>query len=172
MLLIVKNLDDALCLQQYDYTFKGEINIPLRTFYSKNTAQRKINLHVCENHHGFIALNLSFRDWLRQHSQDRIAYQNLKQMLANSADAGIKLGNRLMNYTLQKNVFIKQILQKTGQTYSLVNFCMHEEEWVFAQQRRQHKSLCACPAIKPASSTTARRMDNTSINRYTAYNNV
>ena len=66
ILLIIDKLEHALELQNFGYVFKGELNIPLRYFFSKNQGRSKVNLHVCEQDHGFINLNLSFRDWLKK----------------------------------------------------------------------------------------------------------
>ena len=164
MILVVKHLDAARCLQDSGYLFKGEINIPLRTFFSKNSPERKINLHVCEKNHNFISLNLCFRDWLRQHDEDRIAYQTLKQTLVKNPDSHIKIGTRLVNYSLQKNAFIKKILEKAGHTDAMVNFCLHHEEWIFAQKMRQQYQL---PTLADAQQLNA--LENKSHHHFIVY---
>ena len=64
ILCVVDSLPSSLILQGVGYVFKGELNVPLRYFFSKNASISKVNLHVCEQDHGFINLNLSrlFKD--------------------------------------------------------------------------------------------------------------
>ena len=56
IMLVIDCLQNSLLLQKIGYTFKGELNIPLRYYFSKNTNESKVNLHVCEKTHGFISL--------------------------------------------------------------------------------------------------------------------
>lgn len=138
ILLIIDELESSLMLQDIGYIFKGEINIPLRYFFSKNTDYSKVNLHICKKDHGFIDLQLKFRDYLRGHDDVCKAYSNLKYEIIKSPDAGKKIA-RLPNYTLAKNDFIKATLEKAGYGGLIVNFCVHEQEWQSAQILRQQE---------------------------------
>lgn len=131
---VVDNLKESLKLQNMGYTFKGELNIPLRYYFSKNTDTSKVNLHVVEQEHGFIALNLCFRDYLRQHSSLRDAYGALKQRLVQDPHSHERAGQRFKRYTLEKNVFIKNILTQADFQGMMVNFCLHDQEWAAYEQ--------------------------------------
>jgi GNAT superfamily N-acetyltransferase len=116
-------------LQNFGYVFKGELNIPLRYYFSKNTTQSKVNLHVVESGHGFIALNLCFRDYLRINADASLAYAQCKEQLLQDPQAYQKTGAGFTNYSLGKDQFIKGILEQAGFTGYHVNFCLHDNEW-------------------------------------------
>jgi GrpB-like predicted nucleotidyltransferase (UPF0157 family) len=128
ILCIVKNLQDIQSLESQGYIAKGELNIPLRYYYSNNTIEPRINLHICEQGHGFIDLNLSFRDYLRQNIAERDAYAALKVEILKSDTAGDKLQGCFSNYNLQKDDFIKSVLKKGHFMQYAVTFCMHYAE--------------------------------------------
>ena len=138
ILLIIDKLENALKLRNYGYVFKGELNIPLRYFFSKNQGHTKVNLHVCEKEHGFIHLNLSFRDWIKKNEKDKQAYIDLKHRILQSPTAGLKMAGGFTQYTHQKDQFIKEILIKSGYHGTNVNFCSHESEWQAATQLTEH----------------------------------
>lgn len=136
ILLVVNNLNSSLLLQDIGCTFQNELNIPLRYFFSKNTAERKVNLHVCEADHSFVDIQLAFRDWLRNHEEDRAAYQQLKYELAKDPEAGKRVQGILPKYNLGKNAFIKETLQKAGYDKLILNFCFQASEWEAAKHYR------------------------------------
>lgn len=136
ILLVIDTLKNALSLQEIGYVFKGELNIPLRYFFSKNSEDTKVNLHVCEKDHSFIPLNLSFRNWLRQNNSDRDAYQTLKYKILASPDAGLKVKGIFTNYARRKDLFIKKIIGLSGYQALTINFCMHDQEWSAARDFR------------------------------------
>ncbi|NRB11498.1 MAG: GrpB family protein [Rickettsiaceae bacterium] len=129
ILLIVDHLNNALKLQDINYIFRGEINIPLRYYFKKNTEFAKVNLHACEADHGFIKLNLTFRDFLRANDKEAREYQELKYQIIKSPDAHSKVGEMISVYGTRKNSFIKSILKKAGYNDFMINFCIHQEEW-------------------------------------------
>lgn len=129
ILCVVDNLAASLALQEIPYILKGEYNIPLRYCFSKHTETSEVNLHVAEKGHGFIALNLCFRDYLRTHSDARSTYGELKQKLINDPGAHTKIAGRFIGYTLGKDVFIKSILDHAEFQGFNLNFCMHDREW-------------------------------------------
>lgn len=129
MLLVVKNLKSSLKLEQHGFVFKGELNIPLRYFFSKNSPFSKVNLHVCEQDHGFITLNLAFRDYLRTHPKDASEYQNVKIEAEKHPKAFEKHRGMLTFYGTLKNECIKNILKKAHYESLMVNFCFHDQEW-------------------------------------------
>lgn len=129
ILLVVQNLNDSLELKNHGFVFKGELNIPLRYFFSKNTERSKINLHVCESGHGFIGLNLAFRDYLRKHPKEVELYSQIKFEALKHAKPHEKIRDFLTHYGVTKNRLIKSILEKSGYEGFVVNFCMHHNEW-------------------------------------------
>lgn len=129
ILCIVDSLPQSLSLEKHGYVFKGEFNIPLRNFFSKNTSHSKVNLHVVEPNHGFITLNLMFRDYLRNHEKTRYAYENLKKTLLQDPSSFQRVDGKWARYTLEKNVFIKNVLEKAGFSGISLNFCTHYQEW-------------------------------------------
>ena len=136
-LLIVDNLEASLALQHANYRFNGEMNIPLRYCFSKNTDASKVNLHVVEHDHGFIALNLCFRDYLRSHEDARVAYGNLKQQILKNPESYERGALRFPGYTLGKDQFIKKILEDAQFEGLSLAFCMHVNEWAVAKAFRQ-----------------------------------
>lgn len=126
---VVDQLSSALALQNIGYKFKGELNIPLRYFFSKNTPECKVNLHIVEADHGFKALNLSFRDYLRTHDEARQAYQDLKYHLIQDPTSFERVDGKFPRYTLKKHAFIISILEKAAFDGITINFCLHDREW-------------------------------------------
>jgi len=124
ILCVIKQLPTSLLLRDFGYVFKGELNIPLRYYFSKNTSQSKVNLHVVEQEHGFISCNLCFRDYLREHEDPR-SYQRSKYAFS--------------GYNSGKNPFIKNILKKAGFNNFNINFCMHDNEWVAYHRIREEQ---------------------------------
>ena len=139
VLCVVKELDPCLHLGKKGYTFKGEVNIPLRYFFSKNTLFSKVNLHVVQIGHGFIALNLCFRDYLRGHEERREAYQTLKEDLFKDPSSFEREG-RFVKYSLRKDPFIKATLDHAGFDGLAINFCLHYREWEAYRRLREEKT--------------------------------
>lgn len=149
ILCIVDELSSSLDLQSIGYLFKGEFNIPLRYFFSKNTPYSKVNLHVCEPGHGFIALNLCFRDYLRTHEEARVAYQALKYGIVSDSASFERGKHGFPKYTLEKNKFIKSVLDQAGFSGPMVNVCMHEREWEAARTFRNKNFFDKIPIADP-----------------------
>ena len=75
-------------LEKIGYSYDGEWNIPLQCGFAKRNGTY-VNLHMFfELDHPEIELNLSFRDYLRTHTEAKIAYGNLKkEILCNEENA-------------------------------------------------------------------------------------
>ena len=129
ILCIVDQLSSSIELQNFGYTFKGELNIPLRYYFSKRTPYLKANIHIVENDHGFIPLNLCFRDYLRAHESERLAYADLKEQLLKDPKSYEEIKPGFTIYNLRKDQFIKSILEKAEFDGFCINFCMHDDEW-------------------------------------------
>ncbi len=130
IIAVVKDrMSTVQSLEKLGYVFKGEYNIPFRSYFNKPD----FNLHMYEEGHPEIELNLTFRDFLRSHPNECLEYEKLKIMLANDADAGIKRG-MFKGYTLGKDTFIKDCLLKAG--YKGVRFlkATHFNELAFAKK--------------------------------------
>ncbi len=131
VLCVVKNLRNSLKLVDHGYVFKGEINVPMRYYFSKNTKVAfPINLHVVESGNGFIKLNLCFRDYIRSNEYAFFEYKNLKSRLLKMPSSHVKQDGRFTGYNLGKNTFIKKVLKEAGFDGFHANFCMHDEEYV------------------------------------------
>jgi|SaaInlStandDraft_3_1057020.scaffolds.fasta_scaffold98017_1 GrpB-like predicted nucleotidyltransferase (UPF0157 family) len=97
---------DIIALENISFESRGEI-IPTGRFFSKRATERvlKVNLHLFEEDNPTISRNLLFRDWLRDHKEDREAYGKLKRRLATEHTDG-------MEYCRDKTAFINSIIDK------------------------------------------------------------
>lgn len=123
--------DLKLCIKPLEglgYVYKGEVNTPLRFYFNRKEGLR-VNLHVVEPDHGFIKLNLGFRDYLKQHADVRLAYEKLKYTLISDRSSFERVDGGLAKYTLGKDDFIKGVLQRVAFDALIVNFCIHYAEW-------------------------------------------
>jgi GrpB-like predicted nucleotidyltransferase (UPF0157 family) len=129
IMCVVNDLSCSLALQELDYNFKGELNAPLRYYFSKHTPALKVNLHVGEPDHGFINLNLCFRDYLRSNEKARLDYEALKHRLIQDPTNFERVNGGFPRYTLAKNAFIKATLSAAGFDGITINVCTHHLEW-------------------------------------------
>lgn len=128
ILCVVQDLSQCILLTDYNYKFMGEFHIPCHYGFNRKAPHPKINLHIVTPHHGFIALNLSFRDALRQNKDLRLTYDALKTDLAKDP-ASQKFLGQWKKYTLGKNKFIKSTLKTVDFSDRIVNICGHYDEW-------------------------------------------
>lgn len=129
VLCVVKDLKATEILQNYGYDLKGELNVPLRYFFKSNRDNRKVNLHVCMEGNGFADLNLTFRNYLRDHEEVKRNYIELKQRLVKDPKSHQKVHGQFTEYTRSKNEFIKHVLMLSTYQGVCVNFCLHFLEW-------------------------------------------
>lgn len=129
ILLEVSEDEDLIAqkLEAIGYQYKGELNIPLRRFFSKKLPF-KVHLHVCFRGNPEIRLNIGFRDFLRRFETYRLRYEALKIRLANDPSANGKIGG-FTKYTLGKNEFITDVISRTGFNEIYLRFCTHYAEW-------------------------------------------
>ena len=74
MIGVIKDPEKAIQpLETLGFKYKGEYNIPMR-FYFNRSEGVDTNLHVYEEGHPEIELNLLFRDYLRDHPEVREEY--------------------------------------------------------------------------------------------------
>ncbi len=107
--------------------YKGEWNIPFKFGFTKRT-HYEFNLHVYEEGHTEIALNLFFRDLLRKDESLRNDYATLKESLLHDESSFYKeKGSRFTRYNLQKGLFISRVLKEFKGLRFLK--CTHYHEW-------------------------------------------
>lgn len=139
MILVVDDLASIdSSLMSLGYVFKGEYNIPCKKMFDKKGTY-DVHLHVFEEGHPEIALNLCFRDYLRTHPERRDAYAALKEELAAQTDSFTKKeGKTFTNYTHAKHGFIQETLKLAGFTSFRMVFCAHDAEWEAVHYFRNH----------------------------------
>lgn len=106
ILVIVRNINrvDALnpFLQKMGYSPVGEYGIPGRRFFYKGTHDlRSHHLHVYQTGNPHILRHLAFRDYMRAHPMDALAYSRLKETLA------LQFSEDMESYIAGKNEFVQ-----------------------------------------------------------------
>lgn len=137
MIGVVKNPQETIqLLGSLGFKYKGEYNIPMR-FYFNRSEGVEINLHVYEEGHPEIELNLLFRDYLRNHPKAREEYASLKDSLLKNETSYEKKDSLSTGYNLGKDAFIRKILKQTNFNCIRMMKCTHYTEWDFAKKLRQ-----------------------------------
>ena len=120
-------VDDISCvdlcddnMQQLGYEVKGEFGFFLRRFFVK---ENQFHIHVFEKGNPEIGRHMKFRDWMRMHPADRIAYEQLKLTLAD------KFSNDRTAYTFAKDKFVSNIDNKSGWRGYRIMKAYTDEEW-------------------------------------------
>ena len=136
MIGVVKNPEKAINpLQNLGFKYKGEYNIPMR-FYFNRSEGIETNLHVYEEGHPEIELNLLFRDYLRQHSNARDEYSKLKEALLKEKSSYEKNNSLFTGYNLGKEAFIRKILLAANFNRIRMMKCTHYAEWEVVKRLR------------------------------------
>ena len=129
IIAVVKNGQKAIApLQKAGYTHRGEYNIPFKEALTKR-GQNDFNLHVLEQNHPEIELNILFRDHLRKHPSARDQYAQLKADLLADESNHQKNGAMFVGYTLGKDPFIRSILHAAGYARRRLLRPTHHQEW-------------------------------------------
>lgn len=138
MIAVVKKPKEAIgILETLSYNFRGEYNIPFRFYFSKQ-GEIAVNLHIYEENHPEIELNLKFRDYLRSNSKARDDYAVLKENLLLEKASFVKAeGQQFTGYNLGKDAFIRNILRATQFNQLRFMKCAHYAEWEAARHYRQ-----------------------------------
>jgi GrpB-like predicted nucleotidyltransferase (UPF0157 family)/N-acetylglutamate synthase-like GNAT family acetyltransferase len=105
------------------YEAKGEFGIPFRRLFSKGIDLRTHNVHIFEQNSLEIERHLKFRDWMRNHINDREAYAHLKINLAQ------QFPNDIMSYCLGKDEFIASIDEIAGYDGMRIVKALTIREW-------------------------------------------
>ncbi len=122
-------------LESLGYRYKGEYNIPGRFYFNK----KGVNLHVYEETHPEIELNLTFRNFLRNHPETRDAYSALKADLLTQKSSFEVKNSSFSGYNLGKDAFIRQVLKQAGFQRLRILKCTHHAEWGAAKALRQRE---------------------------------
>lgn len=92
----------------YHYVPEYEAQIPQRRYFRRPLQRpRLVHVHVLEVHGDLWGHHLRFRDWLRDHPEDRDRYAALK------LDLAARHGDDRVAYTDAKRHFIEDILQRS-----------------------------------------------------------
>lgn len=137
MIGVIKNPKNTIQpLENLGFTYKGEYNIPFRYYFNRNDGVAA-NLHVYEEDHPEIELNLLFRDYLRNHQDAREEYAALKESLLNEKASYEKNNSPFTGYNLGKDAFIRKILKAANFQRMRIMKCTHYAEWEAAKRLRQ-----------------------------------
>ncbi|NOR45469.1 MAG: GrpB family protein [Candidatus Delongbacteria bacterium] len=109
ILIGIEHFDDGFeCIHDLEairYESKGENGVQGRHFFAKGNP-RTHHIHMVEINSSFWNEHLLFRDYLRNNSDTRIRYSELKKELA------LKYVNDREKYTSSKSEFIQRIIKK------------------------------------------------------------
>lgn len=137
MIAVIKDRNAVIpLLEALGYQYKGEYNIPMRLYFNRNVGM-PVNLHVYEEGHPEIELNLLFRDYLRSHPEARDEYAALKSALLKDEAAYVKRNSLFTGYNLGKDAFIRKTLKAAGFHRVRMMKCTHLAEWEAAKNFRQ-----------------------------------
>lgn len=137
MIAVIKTRNAVIpLLEALGYQYKGEYNIPMRLFFNRAEGLQ-VNLHVYEEGHPEIELNLIFRDYLRSHPAARDEYAALKTRLLQDESSFEKKDSAFTGYNLGKADFIRKIQKETGFNRVRMLKCTHYAEWEAAKKFRQ-----------------------------------
>ncbi len=120
-------------METLGYAAKGEFGMLFRRFFQKNMPQAAYNVHVFEEGNSEIDRHLKFRDWMRNHSEDRDAYAALKQTLAE------KFSQNMLGYCSGKDAFVAAIDVKAGAKGLRIVEALTDREWAAAKSFRQRE---------------------------------
>lgn len=125
MIPVVKDINavNAAGLEDLGYTCRGEVGMMFRNLCHKYGPRGDFHLHIWEQDNAEIEKHLLFREYLLNHPEDLKTYEDLKRSLADTF-----LDDR-MAYTLGKDRFIKEIIEKSGFTGKLIVQALTESDW-------------------------------------------
>lgn len=137
MIGVMKDPEKAIKpLETLGFLHKGEYNIPFRYYFNRSEGIAT-NLHVYEEGRPEIELNLMFRDYLRNHPEEKEKYSRLKEDLVKEEASFQKNNSMFRGYTLGKDDFIRNILKKAQFNRLRMTKCTHYAEQDAAKKLRQ-----------------------------------
>jgi succinyl-diaminopimelate desuccinylase len=108
------------------YLPQGEFGIPGRRFIIKGTpTERACHIHVYQVGHPEVIRHLNFRDYMRSHPEEAIAYNRLKEQLAK------QFPQDSQGYNAGKECFIKEIDSKASRWKK--NLTNHKENCTYPE---------------------------------------
>ena len=130
IIVLVINGNQAINqLSAIGFTYTGEWNIPFKYGFTKREPH-SINLHIFEQNHPEVSVNLLFRDHLINNIAARDEYAAIKKQLLADPKSFVKQENKLFTgYNLGKAAFISNILHKAGFNGIRFLHCTHHTEW-------------------------------------------
>ncbi len=130
IIAVVKSGKDSVeSLKNYEYTYRSEWNIPFKFGFTKR-GEHDINLHIYEEGHSEIEVNLLFRGHLRKNIQSKHEYEDLKLSLSQQSRSAQKEDRHLFsNYNLGKDEFIRNVLKQENYDGKRFLKTTHHFEW-------------------------------------------
>lgn len=140
--------EDIKKLEAAHFVYRGEYNIPMHFGFSKR-GPLEVNLHVYEEGHPEIELNLTFRDYLKTHPAMRDEYGALKLHLLEKESSFEKDNSMFTGYNLGKDALIRKILKLAN--FKRLRFvkCAHHAEWEACKKFRQKYFFDKVPIQDP-----------------------
>ncbi|MBN9376817.1 MAG: GNAT family N-acetyltransferase [Chlamydiales bacterium 38-26] len=135
ILPIVKNIqevDQAIrAMESLEYQSKGEHGMAFRRYFQKGKNFTTHHVHVYEEGNPEIDRYLKFRDWMRRHADDALAYAKLKIELAT------RFPEDMLQYCNGKDAFVASIDKKNGYEGWRMVKALTEREWATVHTFRQ-----------------------------------
>ena len=113
------------------YEVKGEAGMAFRRFFQKGNPSRTHNIHLYEKEDPEISRYLNFRDWMRAHPEDALAYATLKVKLAK------EFPHDIFHYCSGKDAFVASIDAKDGYDGWRMVQALTDREWALAHKLRK-----------------------------------
>jgi GrpB-like predicted nucleotidyltransferase (UPF0157 family)/GNAT superfamily N-acetyltransferase len=136
MIGVIKDPEKAIQqLESLGFKYKDEYNIPMRLYFNRSEGI-DTNLHVYQEGHPEIELNLLFRDYLRDHPEVREEYASLKENLLKDSASFEKKNSMFTGYNLGKDAFIRKVLRAANFNRIRIMKCTHYAEWKTAKRLR------------------------------------
>jgi GrpB-like predicted nucleotidyltransferase (UPF0157 family)/GNAT superfamily N-acetyltransferase len=120
-------------LSALGYVSYGEYGLVGRRFFVKSSSggERLVNAHFYPTNHPEIEQNILFRDYLKSNPQEGRQYSELKEKLAT------KFPHDIESYVNGKDVFVKNIIAKTGFDRLFLREVRTDNEWLHYHRIRK-----------------------------------
>ena len=127
ILPVVKNILEVdlsnEAMKNLGYEVKGEAGMAFKRFFQKGSPSRTHNIHVYQEKDPEISRYVKFRDWMRSHPSDALAYATLKLTLAQ------KFPQDIFRYCSGKDAFVASIDTKDGYDGYRCVQALTDQEW-------------------------------------------
>lgn len=129
IMCVVQDLKSTIpTLESLRYQYKGELNLPLRLYFSRKQPNN-VHIHVVKENCGEISWNLIFQNYLRENKNARDIYAKIKLDLIKENPDGFNMIEGLFSeYTIKKTEATRQIAKLAGfNDYRLVIVANYNE---------------------------------------------